>query len=76
MKCNIYDRGTEHQNVTRDILVRVNPVRLPVVREAGELAAAVVLVVHGAGHVLQVLQVRADHHVAQRYEVAVLQVLH
>lgn len=40
--------------------------RLAVVGEAGQLAAAVVLVVHGARHVLQVLQVRADHHVAER----------
>lgn len=45
---------------------------LAVVREAGELAAAVVLVVHGAGHILQVLKVRPDHHVAQGQEVAVL----
>lgn len=49
--------------------------RLAVVGEAGQLAAAVVLVVHGARHVLQVLQVRADHHVAERKEVAVLEVL-
>lgn len=58
------------------LLVRVDPVRLSVVREAGQFAAAVVLVVHGAGHVLQVLKVRPYHHVAQREEVAVLQILH
>lgn len=54
------------------ILVRVDPVRFAVVCEACQLAAAVVLVVDRAGHVFEVLQVRPDHHVTQRDEVAVL----
>lgn len=50
--------------------------RFSVVRQAGELAAAVVLVVHGTGDVLQILEMRPDHHVAERQEIAVLEVLH
>lgn len=54
-----------------DVLVGVNPVGLAIVGEAGQLAATVVLVMDRASHVLQVLKVRSDHHVAQGNEVAV-----
>lgn len=54
------------------ILVGVDPVRLAVVCEAWQLAAAVVLVVDRAGHIFKVLEVRSDYHVTQRYEVAML----
>lgn len=64
----------ERRRTDRHVLVRVNPVRFPIVREAGQLAAAVVLVVHGAGHVLEILKVSPDHHVAKRQEITVLQV--
>lgn len=59
-------------NDVTNILVGINPVWFAVVREAGQLATAVVLVVHRAGHVLQVLKVCPDHHVAESQEVAML----
>lgn len=54
------------------ILVRVDPVWLAVMCEAWQLAAAVILIVDRAGHIFEVLQVRPDNHVTQRYEVTVL----
>ena len=39
----------------------------------GELPAPVVLVVDSVGHLLQVLEVGPDQHVAQRDEVTVIQ---
>jgi Holliday junction resolvasome RuvABC endonuclease subunit len=41
---------------------------------AGQLEAPKVLVVHIVRHLLQVLQVRPDEHVAQGHEVAMLHV--
>ena len=46
-----------------------------VVGRPREFPAAEVLVVYVVGDVLEVLHVRPDHHVAQRDEVAVLQIL-
>lgn len=40
--------------------------RFPVMREAGELTATVVLVVNRASYVLQVLKVSPDNHVSER----------
>jgi hypothetical protein len=53
----------------------VAQLRLAVVAQSGQLATSVVLVVHIVGHILKILQMRTNHHIAQRNKITMLQIL-
>lgn len=70
------DRSSKGGAQRSELNLLVRQSRFAVVAQAGEFAAAIVLVVNVVSHILQVLQVRAHDHVAQSNEITVLQVLH
>lgn len=60
---------------TKTANLLVGQTRFAVVAEAGELSAAVVLVVNVVGDVLEVLKMCSHHHVAEGDEITMLEVL-
>lgn len=58
-------KNDERESRPSALLVRIDPVRFPIIREACKFAASIIFIVNRASDILQVLQVRSDDHVAE-----------